>query len=260
MARRRAPRWIVGEDLSEASSLLASHVAEVARRAVRARGRFRLVVAGGNTPRELYQMLGDGTVGPLPWSRTWVYWGDERLVPPDRPESNFRMTRESLLDHVGVPPGHVRRMRGELEPPAAATRDYERSLASALAGPGPAFDLVLLGMGPDAHTASLFPNAPELAIRNRGVALVPRSPDPPQVPRLTLTLPALTSSRSICFLVAGDDKAQALVQTFRSLPGGSPRYPSSLVLARAPARTRVYLDRGAAARLPSRALEAGRTR
>ncbi|MDE1821481.1 MAG: 6-phosphogluconolactonase [Euryarchaeota archaeon] len=247
MGRERSVRWVVGGDLSEVSHRLARHVTALARRSVKARGRFRFVLAGGNTPRELYRELAEEQP-TFPWRRTWVYFGDDRLVPPKDPNSNFRMCRESFLSRVRVPTSQVVRVRGEMRPPSLAVENYANRLASTLEGPPPWFDLVLLGIGEDGHTASLFPSFPQLTEQEKLVALVRRSPEPPRLPRATLTLPALTSSKEVCFLTSGEGKAKAVRGIYRSLPRGSFRFPASLIAARAP--TRFYLDREAATGLP----------
>lgn len=253
MVRSEGPRWIVGKDLPTVSARLARHVAAAGRKAVRARGRFRLVLAGGETPRALHAALLRLPRGAVPWTRTWIYWGDDRLVGPKDPDSNYGMARETLLSHVPVPSRQVFRIRGERRPTRAAVRAYARTLEPLLASPeeGPAFDLLLLGMGPDGHTASLFPGSPLLREKAATVELVPMSPRPPHRPRATLTLPALRSSREICFLIAGGSKAPVLRTIEARLPQGSARQPASLLLGEdGGPPVRLYLDREAAGLLP----------
>ncbi len=262
MVRTSKVRWVVAEDLAGAGARLARHVAACARRSVRARGSFHLVLAGGETPRALHSALVHLPKGAVPWRRTWVYWGDDRLVGPKDPDSNYGMARSTLLSLVPIPPAQVRRIRGELRPTRAAVADYERTLGPLLlaANRRPAFDLVLLGMGPDCHTASLFPGSPLLRATRPGVSLVPVSPDPPHRARATLTLPALRSSREICFLIAGASKAAALRAIAARLPRSSARYPASLLLGGEGPPVRFYLDREAARRLPSDLKVEGRQR
>jgi len=214
----------------------------IASDAVAARGRFRLAVSGGATPRALYAQL--AAARDLDWGRTDLYFGDERCVGPDDPQSNFRMVRETLLAPAGVPPENVRRMRGEDPDLEAAARDYE----AALGGPAaPPLDLALLGMGADGHTASLFPGTAALDERRRLCVAV----DVRQLAtrRLTLTYPALTAARELLFLVAGADKAE----TLRAVLGptrDARRWPSQALLRRAsPRPALLYCDRAAAFKL-----------
>jgi 6-phosphogluconolactonase len=182
--------------------------------AVAARGAFRVLLSGGSTPRRLFHLLATVPPGGLPWDQTWLFWGDERSVGPDHPDSNYRMTREALLDTVGPPAGQVYRLEGERDDLDAAASDYQRLVAGAWgvspAGPPPAFDLVLLGLGTDAHTASLFPHTVALAERQRWFVAndVPRL----ATRRLTATYPLLDAAREILFLVSGADKAEALAR------------------------------------------------
>lgn len=180
--------------------------------AIVARGAFRVLLSGGSTPRRLFQLLAAAPHDSLPWDATHLFWGDERSVGPDHPDSNFRMTRETLLDAIDLPPAQVHRLEGERGDLNGAARDYERVVSEAfdvpLDGPPPAFDLVLLGLGTDAHTASLFPHTGALAERRRWFV----ANDVPQLAtrRLTATYPLLNAARAILFLVAGADKARAL--------------------------------------------------
>jgi 6-phosphogluconolactonase len=238
--------------LPDAAALARAAAEELARRAAEAaavRGNFALALAGGSTPRALYSLLadpGEGLRDRIPWHRTQVFWGDERHVPPGDPDSNYRMASEALLSHVPVAAASVHRIRGELPDAARAAAEYEEELRRALRpmpGEVPRFDLVLLGMGPDGHTASLFPGSPALAERERWVAA-------PFVERLgthriTLTLPVLEGGRAVLFVVAGAEKAGVLAKV---LEGGGEGLPAALVRPRA--GELVWLvDRAAAAGL-----------
>ncbi len=182
--------------------------------AVEARGTFRVLLSGGSTPRKLFHLLASAPHDALPWDATHLFWGDERSVGPDHADSNFRMTRETLLDTIGLPAAQVHRLEGERADLDGAARDYERLVADVFDiprdGPPPAFDLVLLGLGTDAHTASLFPHTAALAERRRWFV----ANDVPQLAtrRLTATYPLLNAARAILFLVAGADKANALAR------------------------------------------------
>lgn len=207
------------------SRALAERVANVAEKAFAARGRFVVCLAGGSTPRAAYELLTTQEYTSLvDWQNAYVFWGDERCVPPESPESNARMVRETLLNFVPVPVNHIYRIHGEMEPELAA-RQYDETLreffrhrmASAL----PRFDLVLLGMGSDGHTASLFPGASVLREQTRWVAAhhVPSL----DAWRITLTPPALNAAANVIFLVAGAEKAE----TVRSVLEG-PEIPGQL--------------------------------
>lgn len=183
-----------------------------------------MALAGGSTPEATYRLLARDYADRIDWSRVHVFFGDERTVPPEYEDSNYRMAREALLDHVPV--GGVHRMRGEL-PPAEAARAYEEELREFF-GPGevPGFDLILLGIGEDGHTASLFPNTPALDVTDRWV--VENPVEKLDTVRLTLTAPAINAARAVVFLVAGEGKAGALREILEG--GADPRdYPAKLV-------------------------------
>ncbi|MCI4327747.1 MAG: 6-phosphogluconolactonase [Thermoplasmata archaeon] len=238
-------------DLPAASAGLASHLVEAASAAVRDHGSFAVVLSGGSTPQGLYRLLATDHRGAVPWARTDVFFGDERCVGPRDPRSNYGSARDALLSKVPLPKNRVRRLRGELHPPSEAARRYEREIGPLGAPDGSPFrfDLVLLGIGPDGHTASLFPGDPALTEVRRSVVSVPRPGREPKVPRLTMTLPALAASREVVFLVGGADKAPALAKIFGSGPRGTRSVPASLV--RSAGTTTWYLDGPAAAGVPS---------
>ena len=229
--------------LDRASAELARHVVRRARESTAERGRFRWAISGGKTPVGLFGRLAGAEGRGLPWETTEVFFADERCVPPTDPDSNFRSAWESFHSRVPIPRRHVHRIRGELRPPSLAAARYARGLAGP-EGTAPPLDLVLLGIGPDGHTASLFPGSPALREARRPVVSVRRSGQPPFVARITLTPPALSAAREVCFLVAGADKADALAGIFRAGPRGDPRFPASLVRPAAPPRW--FLDRAAA--------------
>jgi len=189
---------------------LAHHVAEwMTSAALAATRAFRVSLSGGSTPKTLYTLLAsDNFRGRFPWTRVSWYWGDERFVPHDHPESNYGMTREAMLDKVPVPPGNIHPVPVDGTPEEAALR-YERILqaaygAAVLDPARPLFDITLLGLGTDGHTASLLPSDPVLQERKRWVAAV--SHGRPEV-RITMTYPVIESSRNVAFLVAGKEKA-----------------------------------------------------
>jgi 6-phosphogluconolactonase len=167
------------------------------------RGSCALALAGGSTPRRAYERL---AAIDLPWRDVQVYFGDERCVPPGHRDSNHAMAKAALLDRVAIPPAHVHRMRGELDDADAAAREYERELPAAL-------DLLLLGIGPDAHTASLFPGSDALREARRRVVAVVADKPPPR--RITITPPVIASAREVLVLAAGADKAEAVRRALR---------------------------------------------
>jgi 6-phosphogluconolactonase len=199
-----------------------------------------IALTGGSTPRKAYQLAAEAGAD---WSRAELWFGDERCVGPDHEHSNYRMANEALLSKIET--GVVHRMRGELGPEDGA-RDYERELRAVFGDEGmPELDLILLGLGPDGHCASLFPNNPELGIRDRAVAGVEHPGMAPLVSRITLTLPALNAGRKVVFLVAGEEKAGAVARAFSGRE--TPEVPASLL---APKGEYVLLcDAAAAARL-----------
>jgi 6-phosphogluconolactonase len=206
----------------------------------------QIALAGGSTPRRAYELL---AAMDLDWSRCELWLGDDRCVPPDHEHSNYKMVSEELVDRLPVcrrPPGW-HRIRGELGPGAAAEA-FEAELRGAFpAGVEvPVFDLILLGIGPDAHTASLFPGDDALGERERWAVGVETPGMAPLVPRVTLTLPVLDAAREVVFLIAGADKADAVARAFGDAPGLDA--PASLVRPSKGTLT-VLLDGAAAARL-----------
>jgi 6-phosphogluconolactonase len=202
-------------------SELARHTAEwMTAAALAAKGPFRVSLSGGSTPKTFYALLASAEFKDrFPWQRVSWYWGDERFVPHDHPESNYRMTREAMLDKAPIPPGNIHPVPTDGTPDDAARR-YEGTLqkayGAAILDPArPLFDITLLGLGGDGHTASLLPGESVLAERRRWVAAV--SHGRPEI-RITMTYPVLESSRSVAFLVAGREKA-AILRAIRA--GGS---------------------------------------
>jgi 6-phosphogluconolactonase len=207
---------------------LARHVAEWMTRAAQAApGLFRISLSGGSTPKTLYGLLAsDEFRSRFPWPRISWYWGDERFVPHDHPDSNYRMVREAMLSKAEVPPGNIYPIPTDGTPEDAAQR-YERTLQEAygtatLDPQRPLFDVTLLGLGPDGHTASLLPGDPVLNERKHWVAAV--SHGRPEV-RITVTYPVIESSRRVAFLVAGKEKAEI----FSAIRAGNSQLPAARV-------------------------------
>ncbi|MFS8854115.1 MULTISPECIES: 6-phosphogluconolactonase [unclassified Synechococcus] len=169
--------------------------------AIRERGRFTVVLAGGSTPKQLYAALAQ-TQG-IPWQQTWLFWGDERYVPPEHPESNYRMVQETLLKWIGIPADQVFPMPTQAGDPLRDAADYEATLRRLFGAECPSLDLIWLGVGEDGHTASLFPDTAALQVQHRWVTVGQKGPEP----RLTLTYPVLNRAAQVVFLVTGANKA-----------------------------------------------------
>jgi 6-phosphogluconolactonase len=196
-----------------------------------------VVLAGGSTPKRAYEIA-----SAADWSRAKVWFGDERAVPPDDERSNFRMAKEALFDRLAAPPAAIFRMPGELAPEEAA-HQYAADIFEHDAEP---FDLLLLGIGSDAHTASLFPGKPEISQRNLLVTAVPEAGLEPFVSRVSLTVPAIVRAKEILFLIVGPDKAGPVKQSFGV---DHSMTPAGIVARKARGRVTVLLDAAAAAEL-----------
>ena len=207
---------------SAATARAAAQVfSDVALKAAKDRGVARIAISGGTTPKSMFALLADPAepfLKQVPWDRIELYWVDERCVPPDHPESNYRMTREALLSKVPLPAEQVHRMEGELEPEVAAAR-YESVIRNTFKLEGaqtPTFDLILLGMGDDGHTASLFPHTE--ALNEMSHIVVPNHVPQKDAWRITLTWPVINQGREVAFLIEGAAKG----------PGAARRLPRSL--------------------------------
>ncbi len=196
-------------DIESLSQWAAQKIVEKSRDAISARGQFLLVLNGGGTPRRLFELLGSDFRGKIDWSKTHIFWGDERCVPPEDKESNYGQARGTFLTRVDVPESNIHRVKGELEP-SEASKDYSFVLKRFASSPldWPRFDLVLLGMGEDGHTASLFPGSPVNDIEP--VIAVTGHYQGRPANRVTLTPAVLNSARTILFMVTGANKAEVL--------------------------------------------------
>lgn len=242
-------RLTTPQDLFQAA---AEEVIRSATDAVAKRGRFTIALSGGSTPRNLYTLIAANASTTLPWSQMFFFWGDERHVPPDSPDSNYRMAKESLLSKVPIPPANIFPVPAENPDAAQVAEVYEQTLRKFFAvAPGefPRFDLILLGMGPDGHTASLFPETAALQEKSRLV--VANWVEKLGGSRITFTLPLLNSARCVTFLVSGTDKAAALHEV---LEGNAPaeKYPSRLVQP-SDGKLIWFVDRAAASELSAAA-------
>ncbi len=235
-----------GEELAREA---ADFVAWAGEQAIKSAGTFRLALSGGSTPRRLYTLLAEPALaGRLDWRRVAVFFGDERCVPPDHADSNFRMANETLFRPLRIAGDRIFRMRGEDEPDQAA-RHYEESLRREFGVPAPAwprFDVILLGLGDDGHAASLFPGTPALSEQARLVV----SNQAPQGARqrLTFTVPLINQAHAVVFLVSGRSKAPALKAVLEDRTADREKFPAKLIR---PEQGRLiwFLDHAAAAEL-----------
>jgi 6-phosphogluconolactonase len=232
-------------DVSGLSLQAADATATTIADAIRLTGRCSLVLSGGSTPRTLYRLLASRFRDRIPWDKVHVFWADERYVPHHDAESNYGMAAETLLNHVPCPAANVHPMPTDRPDPDDAARDYEATLRDCLGSAPARFDLMLLGIGPEGHVASLFPGAPVLKERTRWVAAVTTPATPPR--RLTLTPPALARSAHTYFLVEGSGKAAALQATLAE-DADANSFPAAGV-ARAAGSVIWWVDREAAALL-----------
>ena len=234
----------------EASLVCRAAVDEIVRLAASAidqRGRFVMALAGGSTPRNVYSLLAEdhkAGLHLLSWDKVHVFFGDERPVPPDHPESNFRMAHETLLAHVPIPAGNIHRVEAERDPAdaAAAYAAVIQTVFAVRPGEWPAFDLILLGMGPDGHTASLFPGSP--ALQERTLPVCANWVEKLKCHRITFTFPLINAAGEILFVAGGTDKAAMLRNILRGDPSGQ-TYPAQRVHPE-PGRLLWMVDEGAA--------------
>ncbi len=242
MNRGPEVRVRVFQDIEELSRAAAEFLISLTQPISASEGRFTIALSGGSTPKRLYTLLGSPPYREiLPWRQMHFFWADERCVPEDHPESNFKLAVDTFLSSVAMPKENIHRIKGE-EVPGRAARDYEQELRSFFGTASfPVFDLIILGAGEDGHTASLFPGSASLHERTR--LALPVYLEPPKLNRVTLTLPVLNHAAEVLFLASGRAKAgvvHAIVEN-----GNPMRYPAGLVQ---PARGSVawFIDRQAA--------------
>jgi 6-phosphogluconolactonase len=241
----------VSPDTAALAAATAELFTESAKTAVAARGVARIAVSGGSTPKIVFKMLADPAqpfLTGVPWDKLQLYWVDERCVPPDHAESNYRMTKEAMLTQIPLPAENVHRMEGELDPEEAASK-YEAEIRNSFKLEGaqtPTFDLVLLGMGPDGHTASLFPHTEGLNEMARIV--IPNHVPQKDAWRVTLTWPVIVQGREVAFLIEGKEKTE-MVKTVFTGPYEPETYPAQLIRP-ASGKLTLMMDVAAAAGLP----------
>lgn len=248
-AGKAAPDVKVLPDAKEISRAAADEFVRLVHRSIETKGEFDVALAGGSTPRATYEILAKDSA-KLPWEKIHIFFGDERSVSPEHADSNYGMARDALLSRVAIPANNVHRMKGEVDAPAAAEQ-YEGDLRRHFRlgnGDLPAFDLIMLGMGDDGHTASLFPGSAGLTESSRLV--IANWVEKFKQYRLTLTFPVLNNAAQIMFLVGGAAKAKVIGEIFGKNPP-SDRYPVQKVQPVA-GRTLWLLDRAAAQSLTAR--------
>ncbi len=221
------------EDLEEVSRAAAELIVELMETAVNERGFFSLCLAGGHTPARLYELLATDYRDRINWRQTFVFWGDERLVPLDHKDSNYRLAAIHLLPCL--PQANIKTVAVTAADPETAARLYEEEIERFRQergiGDGPLFDCVLLGMGPDGHCASLFPGSPLLAEDKKLTAAIAEPAGSPPVVRITLTLPALAASRAVIFMVSGSRKLEIVSEI---LSGGGRQFPAAQIRSQGP--------------------------
>jgi 6-phosphogluconolactonase len=217
-------KFVVLPDLAALNAQALDHCLSSMKTAIQERGLFTIALSGGSTPKPLYEAI---ATQQLPWDKIHVFWGDERYVPPDHPDSNQLMARRAWLDRVDIPDSNIHAMPTDEADPAVAARKYEEHLREFFqiqVGEIPALDLILLGMGDDGHTASLFPHTEALSVRDRLITVGNKDAQP----RITFTVPLINHARCVMFVVAGTNKRPALAQVFAPIADDL-SYPSRLI-------------------------------
>lgn len=236
-------------DLDALSDAAVERIAEIAAKSVAQRGAFHIALSGGATPRHLYERLARAPyVSTIDWSRVHIHFGDERCVPPDHPDSNFRMANAALLTHVPIPPEQIHRINADLAYVRQCAAAYAAVLMSSLpvSNNVPQFDLVLLGIGPDGHIASLFPATGSALSERRPVTAV--YADSMRAWRISITLPVINQARHILLLAAGANKAEILQRVLRDDTSATVPLPVQRIQPQGTLEW--YLDHAAAARIP----------
>ncbi len=252
MGSRLKVTYCIEPDAVSLARRAVEHLVAQVKAAIAARGRARIAISGGSTPKAAFQLLADPRQiwrHAMPWDKLDIYWVDERCVPPDDPDSNYRMTREALLNYVPLKAEQIHRMEGELDPQVAASR-YESMLRDTFRLEGaesPRFDVIALGMGGDGHTASLFPYS--AAVHEMGRLVTANHVENKDAWRITLTWPVINHADSVFFLMGGADKAARIHEVFLG-PRDPERLPSQLIWPSSGILT-LILDKAAAALLPA---------
>ena len=233
MAESIKPEIRTFDDLDSLSKATAEEIIKTAIASVAAKGYFSLVLAGGNTPRALYDLLATDFKDKIPWSLTHIFWGDERYVPKDHPDSNYKMTFETLISKVPISTENIHPIPTEIEDPDKAAILYEQEIREFFqtlnSGKEASFDLILLGIGEDGHTASLFPKDPILKEKEKLVASVVAPAYYPIRQRITITLPLINSAKKVIFLVSGASKRKVVKEILNIQNSKDNIYPAGFV-------------------------------
>ncbi|MFI5201899.1 MAG: 6-phosphogluconolactonase [Candidatus Kapaibacterium sp.] len=215
--------------LESLSAGAAKEIASLANQSAASRGRFTIALSGGSTPRTLYEMLAREYSKTIDWRHVHIFWGDERYVPQDDPASNYRMAKESLLDKINIPEKNIHPIP-YLSTPTDSSDAYSKELQSLFKEEIPTLDLILLGLGSDGHTASLFPGMTEEEM-NAGIVIVTHSPAPPPI-RTSLALQVINNARNVFFLVSGEEKKEILKAVLAEEGNPDSKYPAARVYPR----------------------------
>jgi 6-phosphogluconolactonase len=222
--------------LREASLAMGERIVEAASIAIENHGRYTMSLSGGKTPELLYALLASEFAESLEWDSIHLFWGDERFVPQDHPDNNFRMAYNTWISKVPISHQNIHRIPTETDTPEEAARSYEQTLKKFFNPPGkksfPVFDVMLLGIGTDGHTASLFPGSREITEKIRWVVSVEAPPAVYPKKRITLTLPLINSSREVLFFAFGEEKKKVLTTIFEEPEKADKVYPAAMVKAR----------------------------
>ncbi len=237
---------LIFDDVDGVSDFAVQKWVEISHEALKSKGRFEIALSGGKTPVNLYKKL-SACKKPLPWNKTYAFMVDERFVFHEDAESNYRMINQTLLKHIKIPEEHIHSIPVEEKTPLASAKKYEEDLISYFKlarGKFPIFDLIVLGIGEDGHTASLFPDAPALTEACH-LAVAVSSPDMSQIERITLTFPVINNAKNIIFLITGSNKAEIVKEV---IEGGNSALPAAMVK---PKKGKMFflLDKSAASHL-----------
>jgi len=252
--------YSVSPNAEAVAAVAAQLFTDTAISAVSAKGVARIAISGGSTPKRMFTQLADPAkpyAAAVPWDKLELFWVDERCVPPDHADSNYKMTKAALLDHVPLPASRVHRMEGELDP-AEASAKYESDIRNTFKLEGaetPAFDLILLGMGDDGHTASLFPHTE--ALHEMSLIVTPNHVPQKDTWRITLTLPVILHGKKVAFLIEGAGKAEILADVL--LGAYDPESKPSQLIRPVSGELSLLLDSPAATKLPAPAVSGSET-
>ncbi len=227
------PEIYIFNSLEKTGQALAERILKISNDAVAKKGKFTLALSGGRTPRRLYNLLASEYADKIVWEAVHLFWGDERCVAKDHPDSNYAMADQTLISKIQIPAQNIHRIHTELHPPEKAAESYEEMLREFFNNPedkvSSTFDVILLGVGPDGHTASLFPQSLVLEEKNRWVAAVDAPPSFSTRQRITMTFPLMNRSRAAVFLVSGAEKSTVVEMILEKPDRARKIYPAARV-------------------------------